>query len=154
MKHGPIALVDEDLPVVVIAPKDALVRKDDQPDRAGKARGSGHCCCHGRRRAYTRPADEVLWVPEAPWLLSPILTSIPLQLFAYHIATQLGLDVDQLATWRNPSQSSKVLRFAGTLEFEVTKKIEESTMITKDQVLSALSVVIDPDLRRTLSPFE
>ena len=39
--------------------------------------------------------DNIMWVPEAPWLLSPVITSIPLQLFAYHIASLLGLDVDQ-----------------------------------------------------------
>jgi glucosamine--fructose-6-phosphate aminotransferase (isomerizing) len=40
-------------------------------------------------------ADEVFWVPETPWLLSSVVNVIPLQLFAYHIAAQLGLDVDQ-----------------------------------------------------------
>ena len=39
--------------------------------------------------------DNIMWVPETPWLLSPVITSIPLQLFAYHIASLLGLDVDQ-----------------------------------------------------------
>jgi glucosamine--fructose-6-phosphate aminotransferase (isomerizing) len=39
--------------------------------------------------------ENILWVPETPWLLSPAVTSIPLQLFAYHIASLLGLDVDQ-----------------------------------------------------------
>jgi glucosamine--fructose-6-phosphate aminotransferase (isomerizing) len=40
-------------------------------------------------------ADHVFWVPETPWLLSPVITVIPLQLFAYHIASLGGLDVDQ-----------------------------------------------------------
>jgi glucosamine--fructose-6-phosphate aminotransferase (isomerizing) len=40
-------------------------------------------------------ADHVLWVPEAPWMLSPVITVIPLQLLAYHIASLRGLDVDQ-----------------------------------------------------------
>jgi glucosamine--fructose-6-phosphate aminotransferase (isomerizing) len=39
--------------------------------------------------------ENILWVPKAPWLLSPVATIIPLQLFAYHIASLLGLDVDQ-----------------------------------------------------------
>jgi glucosamine--fructose-6-phosphate aminotransferase (isomerizing) len=39
--------------------------------------------------------DNILWVPKTPWLLNPVVTSIPLQLFAYHIAAMLGLDVDQ-----------------------------------------------------------
>jgi glucosamine--fructose-6-phosphate aminotransferase (isomerizing) len=40
-------------------------------------------------------ADDVFWIPEVPWMLSPVLTVIPLQLFAYHISTLRGLDVDQ-----------------------------------------------------------
>ena len=43
----------------------------------------------------TRLADEILWVPKTPWLLSPVVTVIPLQLLAYHIAALRGLDVDQ-----------------------------------------------------------
>ena len=49
-------------------------------------------------------ADEVFWVPETPWLLSPVVNVIPLQLFAYHIAAQLGLDASiNRETWRNLS---------------------------------------------------
>ena len=46
-------------------------------------------------------ADHVLWVPECPWMLSPVVTVIPLQLLAYHIAALRGLDVDQPGTWPN-----------------------------------------------------
>jgi len=96
MKHGPIALVDEDLPVVVIAPKDAWYEKMISQIEQAKARGGQVIAVATEGDALIPDlVDEVLWVPEAPWLLSPILTSIPLQLFAYHIATQLGLDVDQ-----------------------------------------------------------
>ncbi|MEN6555999.1 MAG: glutamine--fructose-6-phosphate transaminase (isomerizing) [Anaerolineaceae bacterium] len=96
MKHGPIALVERDLPVLVIAPKDAWYDKMISQIEQAKARG-GQVIAVATEGDALIPGlvDEVLWVPEAPWLLSPILTSIPLQLFAYHIATQLGLDVDQ-----------------------------------------------------------
>lgn len=96
MKHGPIALVDKDLPVLVIAPKDAWYEKMISQIEQAKARG-GQVIAVATARDTLIPdlVDEVLWVPEAPWLISPILTTIPLQLFAYHIATQLGLDVDQ-----------------------------------------------------------
>ena len=96
MKHGPIALVDKDLPVLVIAPKDGWYDKMISQIEQAKAR-SGQVIAVATEGDTLIPdlVDEVLWVPEAPWLLSPILTSIPLQLFAYHIATQLGLDVDQ-----------------------------------------------------------
>ena len=96
MKHGPIALVDKDLPVLVIAPKDAWYEKMISQIEQAKARG-GQVIAVATAGDTLIPdlVDEVLWVPEAPWLISPILTTIPLQLFAYHIATQLGLDVDQ-----------------------------------------------------------
>ena len=96
MKHGPIALVDKDLPVLVIASKDAWYEKMISQIEQAKARG-GQVIAVATAGDTLIPdlVDEVLWVPEAPWLISPILTTIPLQLFAYHIATQLGLDVDQ-----------------------------------------------------------
>jgi len=96
MKHGPIALIDQDLPVVVIAPKDAWYEKMISQVEQAKARGGKVIAVATEGDALIPTlVDEVLWVPPVPWLLSPILTSIPLQLFAYHIATQLGLDVDQ-----------------------------------------------------------
>jgi len=94
MKHGPIALIDADLPVVVIAPRDPWY-ENSQIEQV-KARG-------GRVIAVATEGDEqiqgqadlVLSVPETPWMLSPVTTVIPLQLLAYHIAAQRGLDVDQ-----------------------------------------------------------
>lgn len=96
MKHGPIALVDENLPVVVIAPQDDWYEKMISQIEQTKARGGDviAVATEGDKLIPTL-ADEVLWIPETPWLLSPIISVIPLQLFAYHIATQLGLDVDQ-----------------------------------------------------------
>ncbi len=96
MKHGPIALIDQSMPVLCIAPKDPWHEKMISQIQQAKARGGiviavatdGDDLIKGM-------ADHVLWVPEAPWMLSPILTVLPLQLLAYHIAAIRGLDVDQ-----------------------------------------------------------
>jgi glutamine---fructose-6-phosphate transaminase (isomerizing) len=96
MKHGPIALIDKSMPVVALAPKDPWYDKMISQIEQAMARG-------GEVIAVATDGDElipdltsnILWVPKTPWLLSPVITSIPLQLFAYHIASLLGLDVDQ-----------------------------------------------------------
>jgi glucosamine--fructose-6-phosphate aminotransferase (isomerizing) len=96
MKHGPIALVDRDLPVVAIAPKDPWYEKMISQIEQAKARGGSviTIATVGDDRVEEL-SDHVLWIPETPWLLSPVVTVIPLQLFAYHIASLRGLDVDQ-----------------------------------------------------------
>ena len=96
MKHGPIALVDEHLPVVVIATKDPWYDKMISQIEQAKAR-NGRVLVVATEGDSLIPtiADEIFWVPETPWLVSPVVNIIPLQLFAYHVATHLGLDVDQ-----------------------------------------------------------
>ena len=96
MKHGPIALVDRDMPVVAIAPRDPWYEKMISQIEQVKARGGTTIvvATEGDSRVEEL-ADEVLWVPDTPWLLSPVITVIPLQLLAYHIASLRGLDVDQ-----------------------------------------------------------
>lgn len=96
MKHGPIALIDANMPVVVIAPKDSLFEKVLSNVREIKARG-------GRIIAVTtadctelsKYADDIIYVPKVLPMLMPIITCIPLQLLAYHIAVLRGNDVDQ-----------------------------------------------------------
>lgn len=96
MKHGPIALIDREMPVIVIAPRDPWYEKMLSQLEQAKARG-------GRVIAVATDgdetiaglADQVLWIPDTPWLLSPVTTVIPLQMLAYHIAALKGLDVDQ-----------------------------------------------------------
>jgi glucosamine--fructose-6-phosphate aminotransferase (isomerizing) len=96
MKHGPIALIDEDMPVVFVAPDDHLYRKVVSNMQEVKARG-------GRIIALTTEgngdlgtlADHQLRVPKTAPLLSPVVTSIPLQLLAYHIAVLRDCDVDR-----------------------------------------------------------
>ena len=97
MKHGPIALVDENLPVVVLAPHDAWREKTLSNLREVKSR-DGIAIVLARRARTTRSreiADHVLIVPETTPELQPILSVVPLQLFAYHVAVRRGCDVDQ-----------------------------------------------------------
>ncbi|MGD8555004.1 MAG: glutamine--fructose-6-phosphate transaminase (isomerizing) [Anaerolineales bacterium] len=96
MKHGPIALVDEEMPVVAITPRDPWYEKMISQIEQAKARG-GVVVAVGTDgdELLTPLADHALWVPETPWMLSPVTTIIPLQLLAYHIAVIRGCDVDQ-----------------------------------------------------------
>ncbi len=96
MKHGPIALIDENMPVVVIAPKDALFDKVISNVREIKARGGkviaiSTADCH----PLDEIADHLITVPKTIPMLMPIVTCVPLQLLAYHIAVLRGNDVDQ-----------------------------------------------------------
>ena len=96
MKHGPIALIDENMPVVVIAPKDALFDKVISNVREIKARGGKVIAistedCH----PLDEIADHLIKVPKTIPMLMPIVTCVPLQLLAYHIAVLRGNDVDQ-----------------------------------------------------------
>ena len=96
MKHGPIALIDENMPVVCLAPKDPVYPKVVSNMQEVKARG-------GRIIAITSEgngdlsnlADHQVAVPASPPLIAPVLTVIPLQLLAYHIAVLRGCDVDR-----------------------------------------------------------
>jgi len=96
MKHGPIALIDKSMPVVALAPKDPWYDKMISQIEQAMARG-GEVIAVATDGDMCIPdlTDNIMWVPETPWMLSPVVTSIPLQLFAYHIASLLGLDVDQ-----------------------------------------------------------
>jgi glucosamine--fructose-6-phosphate aminotransferase (isomerizing) len=96
MKHGPIALIDKDMPVLVIATKDRWYEKMLSQVEQAKARGGivVAVATDGDELMPTK-ADHVLYVPDCPWLLSPVLTVLPLQLLAYHIAVLRGCDVDQ-----------------------------------------------------------
>jgi glucosamine--fructose-6-phosphate aminotransferase (isomerizing) len=96
MKHGPIALFDESMPVVLLAPRDPWVDKMVSQIEQTKARRSPVVAVATEGdQVIASLADHVLWVPETPWMLSPVVTVIPLQLLAYHIAVLRGLDVDQ-----------------------------------------------------------
>ena len=96
MKHGPIALIDEGMPVVVIAPRDRHFEKTASNLQEVRARG-GYviAICDEGEQGFDELAQEVLNVPHSTELTAPFLTVVPLQLLAYHIAATKGTDVDQ-----------------------------------------------------------
>ncbi len=98
MKHGPIALIDEEMPVVLIAPKDGITyRKILGNLQEVRARRGKVIFLTSEMMAdeVRGNVDRLIEVPVCNYLLSPIITVIPLQLLAYHIATLKGTDVDQ-----------------------------------------------------------
>lgn len=95
MKHGPIALVDAEMPSVIVAPKDHLYDKIVSNVQQVKARGGNIIAIVTEGDTTIRNiADHVLEVPEVPECLTPIITSVPLQLLSYYIAINKGKDVD------------------------------------------------------------
>ena len=96
MKHGPIALIDEKMPVIVVAPKDKVYEKmvsniEEVKTRKGKVIAIINSNCEEIKRL----TDRIVEIPETDRLLTPFLTVVPMQLFAYYIADFLGYDVDQ-----------------------------------------------------------
>jgi glutamine---fructose-6-phosphate transaminase (isomerizing) len=95
MKHGPIALIDENMPVVVIAPHDAVYQKVLSNIQEVKARGGRVIAVATTGNAeLAGMVDHMIPVPETLDMLTPIITTIPLQLLAYHIAVMRGCNVD------------------------------------------------------------
>ncbi|RDD29689.1 glutamine--fructose-6-phosphate transaminase (isomerizing) [Prosthecochloris sp. ZM] len=96
MKHGPIALIDEEMPVVVIAPKDDTYQKVLSNIQEVKARGGRVIAIATEGDEEIRElADHVMYVPKGKAFMMPLLTVIPLQLLSYFIATLRGCDVDR-----------------------------------------------------------
>jgi glucosamine--fructose-6-phosphate aminotransferase (isomerizing) len=96
MKHGPIALIDEEMPIVAVAPHDSVFEKMLSNIEEVKARsGIVIAVTDGEDPDLAAKADAVLQVPKTHELLSPILMVLPMQLLAYHIALLRGCDVDQ-----------------------------------------------------------
>jgi len=96
MKHGPIALLDDRVPVVALAPRDSVYEKMVSNIEQVKSRGAPVLAVATRGDPDIEElCDDVLWVPETSDMLSPLLTVLPLQLFAYHVAKMRGCNVDQ-----------------------------------------------------------
>ncbi|HET9105405.1 MAG TPA: glutamine--fructose-6-phosphate transaminase (isomerizing) [Solirubrobacteraceae bacterium] len=96
MKHGPIALLDQDTPVVVVATQSPVIEKLISNIQEVRARGARVIAVATEGDPQiAEHADEIIWVPETHWLLAPLLAVIPLQLLAYAIARKRGLNVDQ-----------------------------------------------------------
>ncbi|MBN0985804.1 glutamine--fructose-6-phosphate transaminase (isomerizing) [Amphritea pacifica] len=96
LKHGPLALVDEDMPVVAIAPNNSLLEKLQANLEEVRARG-GKLFLFADSKAQVKPGNdlELITLPDVPTVMAPIIYSIPLQLLAYYVACLKGTDVDQ-----------------------------------------------------------
>ena len=96
LKHGPLALVDKDMPVISVAPNDALLEKLKSNLHEVRARG-GELYVFADANTHIRATDgvHIMQMPEHAGYLSPILHTIPLQLLAYYVALQKGTDVDK-----------------------------------------------------------
>jgi len=96
MKHGPIAMIDENFPTMAIAPKDSMYEKMISNIHEIKARkGPVIAVATEGDKEIAKLADDVIYVPETLEMLSPILNVVPLQLFAYYFAKEKGLNVDR-----------------------------------------------------------
>ncbi|MCB0356307.1 MAG: SIS domain-containing protein, partial [Bdellovibrionales bacterium] len=96
MKHGPLALIDESMCIVMLAPSDDLYEKTVSNLEEAKARGGEIISIGtGENHKLRQISEHYLSLPNASWFVNPILEVIPLQLLAYHVADALGHDVDQ-----------------------------------------------------------
>jgi glucosamine--fructose-6-phosphate aminotransferase (isomerizing) len=96
MKHGPIALVDENLPVVFVATKDSYYEKIVSNVQEIKAR-RGQVIAVATEGDYIIPAmaNDVMFVPDTDEIIAPLLSTIPLQLLSYYVGIAKGIDVDK-----------------------------------------------------------
>ena len=95
MKHGPIALLDQDTPVVVVATDSPVLDKVISNMQEVRVRGAHVIAVASEGTDLGEHAEETLVVPATDWMLQPLLAVIPLQLLAYRIARLRGLNVDQ-----------------------------------------------------------
>jgi glucosamine--fructose-6-phosphate aminotransferase (isomerizing) len=96
LKHGPLALVDAGMPVVAIAPRDALLDKLKSNLQEVRARGGElYVLAHRDAGLVAGPGVHLIEMPDCPALLSPVVSTVPLQLLAYHAALARGNDVDK-----------------------------------------------------------
>ncbi|MCB1453023.1 MAG: glutamine--fructose-6-phosphate transaminase (isomerizing) [Rhizobiaceae bacterium] len=97
LKHGPIALVDETMPVIVIAPHDRIFEKTVSNMQEVAARGGRIILITDKRGAEKATVDtlETIVLPDVPEIIAPIIYALPIQMLAYHTAVHMGTDVDQ-----------------------------------------------------------
>jgi glucosamine--fructose-6-phosphate aminotransferase (isomerizing) len=98
MKHGPIALIDEKMPVVVLAPREPQIPYEKIVGNVEEVRARGGkviAVVDEEDTAVASLADDVIRLPSSSALLGPIVSAVPLQLLAYHVADLRGTDVDQ-----------------------------------------------------------
>ena len=96
MKHGPLALIDERMAIVMVAPSDHLYEKTISNLEEARARGGKIISIGtGDNERLKSISEYYLAMPEAHWTVNSIINVIPLQLMSYHLASNLGYDVDQ-----------------------------------------------------------
>ena len=96
LKHGPLALIDDDMPVVVVAPNNELLDKLKSNMQVVRARGGQlYVFADSATGIESEPGMKVIAMPHADRLIAPIVYTVPLQLLAYHVAVLRGTDVDQ-----------------------------------------------------------
>jgi glucosamine--fructose-6-phosphate aminotransferase (isomerizing) len=97
LKHGPIALIDETMPVIVIAPHDRIFEKTVSNMQEVAARGGRIILITDRKGAAKAAVDtlETIVLPDMPEIIAPIIYALPIQMLAYHTAVHMGTDVDQ-----------------------------------------------------------
>ena len=97
LKHGPIALIDENMPVIVIAPHDRIFEKTVSNMQEVAARGGKIILITDEKGAAAASVDtlETIMMPDVPEIIAPIIYALPIQMLAYHTAVLMGTDVDQ-----------------------------------------------------------
>jgi glucosamine--fructose-6-phosphate aminotransferase (isomerizing) len=96
LKHGPLALIDEDMPVIVVAPNNDLLDKLKSNMQVVRARGGQlYVFADAASGIQSEPGITVIGMPHVDRLIAPIVYTVPLQLLAYHVAVLKGTDVDQ-----------------------------------------------------------
>jgi glucosamine--fructose-6-phosphate aminotransferase (isomerizing) len=96
LKHGPLALVDDDMPVVAVAPNDELLEKLKSNLEEVRSRGGELFVFADRESGFTsEPRVKLLQMPHCPDVIAPIVYTVALQLLSYHVAVQKGTDVDK-----------------------------------------------------------
>jgi glutamine---fructose-6-phosphate transaminase (isomerizing) len=97
LKHGPIALIDKEMPVIVIAPHDRIFEKTVSNMQEVAARGGRIILITDKRGAEAASVDtlETIIMPDVPEIIAPIVYAVPIQMLAYHTAVIMGTDVDQ-----------------------------------------------------------
>jgi len=95
LKHGPLALIDAEMPVIAVAPNDDLLEKVKSNLQEVKARGGELYVFGHSQESHEDTVTQFIELPEIPELIAPIIYTIPLQLLAYHVAILKGTDIDQ-----------------------------------------------------------
>ena len=95
MKHGPLALVDEEIPVIALAPEDSLVEKLLSNLEEVKARGGTLYVFSDPSVTMELKSGKIIKMPKCDFLLTPIIYTIPLQILSYEVALLRGTDIDQ-----------------------------------------------------------